>query len=345
MPAIAVLAAPWPLVSGGVLVAALVLFPHPARAEPEHASLGVTRSAGASACADGPTLAAAIARVRKREALDTTPGSRSPLRFDVEFEREVSGYVATVRESGVHTGEHTFAGADAPCSDLTEVLAVAMTLILDADDKEVARVAGARLVSSAAPAKSGPEPAAEVPPTLPQSRPPERMRTVSVELAALAGSGLSGGLAGESPNPFGFGLGVRVGIAYAGVYGGLSFVNNFGTTDAFHGSSHSNTFGFEAGYGLVLARLITIRLTLGLGNYGETFDDSGPPHPDYLYVAPDLAVLLSLGSTLFLGAGATVFFVPNYQTPFVAGCGGGESTCSTTYQVTLQGQLGVRFWP
>jgi hypothetical protein len=317
----------------GVLVAAIVLWPRVGLAEGQRAHLEVTRSAHASACPDAPALAAAVTRTLGREALDTTLPSNAPLRFEVAFVPGETGYVATVRESGVNAEQRTLAGKDAACGDLTEALAAAIGWMLDRVEEEPASGPGTRLASPEVPAKTKVDPDD----TPPRSPPPPAH--LSVELAALAGSGAG---SQSSPSPFGFGFGIRAGVTYSGVYGGLSFVNYLGESRG-AGSFGSLTVGGEVGYGAKCYRQLTLRGQVGLGSFFDRFTAQGG-NP---YVEPGVVAMLSLGPIAFVGADANLLIVPGYKsynTETSLSCSEGDyQLCSPLAGVTFHAELGANF--
>jgi hypothetical protein len=164
---------------------------------------------------------------------------------------------------------------------------------------------------------------------------------VDLEIAARAGVGSTPG--GGGPNPLGLGLGARGGVQILGLYGGLSIMNYFGESqDETFGtfSAHSLLYGVEAGYGSKLLDLITLRGTVGVGNYSETVEvkqgaASGPSATaNSLYVEPGVLAMLTLGSFL-VGADANVLVLPSRT----------NSDKSTGFDAafTLHAQVGIKF--
>lgn len=107
------------------------------------AQLAVDRPAAAADCADAPALAAAVARVRGRDAFDTGPSSAAPARFDVAYTRSADGYAAIMRASGVLTGQRSLADRAGRCAALSDAVAVALAVMLDAIDVAPPPAAGA----------------------------------------------------------------------------------------------------------------------------------------------------------------------------------------------------------
>jgi hypothetical protein len=98
------------------------------------ALLTVDRPADARDCADARALAAAVARVRGRDALDTDPSSRATVRLDVSFARLADGYSATMQVSGARAGARTLADRARSCEALTGAVAAALVVMVDAID-------------------------------------------------------------------------------------------------------------------------------------------------------------------------------------------------------------------
>jgi hypothetical protein len=218
-------------VSAGVFVAACALSALSSRvclADGRRTHLDVARSAGASACPDAPTVAAAVTRALGRDALDTTSDAGATLRFDVAFAPHEAGYVATVRESGAHTGERTIAGSDSPCSDLTDALAVTITMMLESAEAEA--VSDSRSAPAASNMQPSADPAADArksTPAGPSRRDPEGRTAFNVVFAELLGSGVTYSinyerLLGDSN------VSLRVGFSYARSKENTSFLSNDG---------------------------------------------------------------------------------------------------------------------
>jgi hypothetical protein len=137
---------------------------------------------------------------------------------------------------------------------------------------------------------------------------------VDVEVGAKAGLATSPERVG-SVNPLGLGLGARGGVDFLGFYAGLQFVYYFGRNGneplscgvAISGcgsvalSTHTVLYGIEAGYGLTLARVLTIRPQIGLGN--ATFSSSGTGPNNSLFGGSDSHPYLEPGVTGLVSPG------------------------------------------
>ena len=164
---------------------------------------------------------------------------------------------------------------------------------------------------------------------------------VDVEIAARAGLGSNP--TDGTINPLGFGLGARGGVSIIGIYGGLSIIDYFGGSDS-GVSAHALLYGLEGGYGIKLLDLITLRLTLGLGN--AAFSTSGnvagvdiSQSKSYLYLEPGVTGLISLGS-LFVGADLNALIFPSVDT--IDRTTLAQTTKAET-AVTAHAQVGFKF--
>ncbi len=168
---------------------------------------------------------------------------------------------------------------------------------------------------------------------------------VDIEAGAKAGGGTApNNIASGEANPLGFGIGGRVGASFLGFYGGVSITYYFGGNEtlsfgpqSFSGSSHSLMYGLEAGYGIKLADILTVRAQLGMGNFTNTID-SGPVSQSYgnLYLEPGIVGLVSLPfGGLFVGVDANVLVLPGVTDA------SGNSETGTAF--TIHGQVGYRF--
>jgi hypothetical protein len=108
---------PW---AAAVLVVAL-LQADPADA-PQPAALGVERLAGANDCPDESALAASVAEIDRR----ATPGVQA----QVTFERQATGYRATLRLQGAKEGERTLTDTGTTCAALGKAVAISLALSL-----------------------------------------------------------------------------------------------------------------------------------------------------------------------------------------------------------------------
>ncbi|HXN31944.1 MAG TPA: hypothetical protein VN894_08785 [Polyangiaceae bacterium] len=160
---------------------------------------------------------------------------------------------------------------------------------------------------------------------------------VDLEIGAKVGGG--GAPFSGQPNPLGFGVGGRAGVAFSGWYGGLSlmyYIGESGTVSAVTASEHSFLYGIEGGYGLKLLGLLTLRGLIGLGNF--TVDLSGIPQPNVsnLYLEPGITALVSLGLWYF-GADVNALILPGISDPT------NPTSSSWATAVTAHGQAGVKF--
>jgi len=164
---------------------------------------------------------------------------------------------------------------------------------------------------------------------------------VDVELGARVGFGTNPDANG--PNPFGFGVGGRAGVTLFHIYGGLSAIHYFGTSNDVSGPSVTGTsntisvgysstlLGVEAGYSITAIPHLTIRPQLGVGNAAFSFGDASQSH---LYLEPGLVALISLG-LVYVGADATVLVIP--------GIDQGNNDTKTYSSFTFHGQIGIQF--
>ncbi len=179
------------------------------------------------------------------------------------------------------------------------------------------------------------------------------MGPVDVEAGARLGFGsnpdIGGSNASNGPNPLGFGLGGRAGIAVLGIYGGIAVDYYFGETQNATSpvatasvSEHALKYGAELGYGIKLLDIITIRPQLGIGNFTLYYSSgvavlgagaSNGNNTSNLYLEPGLVGLVSLG-TLFVGADANALILPDFTF-------GGQTSTDTAF--TMHAQIGVKF--
>jgi hypothetical protein len=167
---------------------------------------------------------------------------------------------------------------------------------------------------------------------------------LDLEIGAKAGLGTApSSWPSGSPNPLGFGLGGRAGIAIMGIYGGVNFVYYFGGSTNFPSpvpniSVHSMMYGVEAGYGFSILGLLTIRPQVGLGNFTFTTSlGSSSTDNSNLYVEPGLTALVTVpGLGWFAGADANLLVLPGIKD-------GTNGSSNTDTAFTLHGQLGYKF--
>ena len=184
--------------------------------------------------------------------------------------------------------------------------------------------------------------------TLAMTRNAHALGPVDVEIGAKVGVGTSpvssnNGI--STPNPLGFGIGARGGVSFLGFYGGVQLMYYFGGSDdvsiagqSFSLKDHTFMYGVEAGYGLTLLDILTIRPQVGIGNatFSTTGNVSGSiangnvsgGSDNELYIEPGVTGLVSLGGW-FVGADANLLFFPSLDNSKVA--------------FTLHGQIGFKF--
>jgi hypothetical protein len=167
------------------------------------------------------------------------------------------------------------------------------------------------------------------------SAPAQALGPVDVEVGAKVGAGTNP-VGGGFPNPLGFGVGGRAGVSIFGLYAGLSAMNYFGggsqQVDVTQGfayergsvSPHSFLWGGEAGYGVSLFGLVTLRAMFGIGEdvlgmsgglaTGLTNDNMVHPtlpvqSTSYVYLEPGLTALANLG-VFYVGLDASALLLP-----------------------------------
>jgi hypothetical protein len=189
--------------------------------------------------------------------------------------------------------------------------------------------------------------------TLMMTRDARALGPVDLEIGAKVGMGTNPigakNSAPDAPNPLGFGLGGRAGVSFLGIYGGVQLMYYFGSSQdqtiggtTLSESEHSLLYGIEAGYGLTLVDILTIRPQLGIGNYTLTGSASGSgpgvsvntpsQSKSNLYLEPGVTGLVSLGMW-FVGADANLLFLPGFDV--------GPSYDSKV-AFTLHGQVGIK---
>jgi hypothetical protein len=167
--------------------------------------------------------------------------------------------------------------------------------------------------------------------------PPGPLGAIHPEIAGRVMYGTA--LTATIPGPMaGGGFGVRGGVSYLGVYGGLSymdFLSEGGCLDSYPGSCgsvHAATYGAELGYGRTFFGFLTLRGEVGIGDYVLVTDGTssmctnGPPCTMWtttqshatghnFYVAPAALVEAALGPVL-VGLDATYFYFPSDGAPY-----------------------------
>jgi len=162
---------------------------------------------------------------------------------------------------------------------------------------------------------------------------------VDIEVAAKIGGGTSP-FSGFS-NPLGFGLGARGDVVLGGLYGGVSIIYYFGSSEDVIGAGGSVSasallYGIEGGYGLKLFNLVTLRGQLGLGNFQLNVGGSLPSsHPSNLYLEPGIVGQVSFGM-IIAGVDANILILPGINDPV-----NGGSSWDAAFTAHVQG--GVKF--
>jgi hypothetical protein len=159
---------------------------------------------------------------------------------------------------------------------------------------------------------------------------------------------------GSGINPLGFGLGARAGVSFLGFYGGAQFMYYLGGSEnasipgvsvggisvpgqSVSVSAHMLMYGAEAGYGITLIDILTIRPQIGIGNgtlscsvnaSGVANGSADCQSQSSLYLEPGVTGLIALGSW-FVGADANVLFFTGFDNSKAA--------------FTLHGQVGYKF--
>ena len=167
---------------------------------------------------------------------------------------------------------------------------------------------------------------------------------IDVEIGAKAGVATNPVKNSDGPNPLGFGIGARGGIDFLGFYGGVQLMYYFGGSDdvSFAGQSasikdHTFMYGVEAGYGITLVDILTIRPQIGIGNATFSSSASGAGAANFnvdggsnsnLYLEPGVTVLVSLGGW-FVGGDANLLAFPGLDGSKLA--------------FSLHGQVGIKF--
>jgi hypothetical protein len=164
----------------------------------------------------------------------------------------------------------------------------------------------------------------------------------------------NGGININTINPLGFGVGGRAGVSFLGFYGGAQLMYYFGGSQdisvpgvsavgisvpgqSVSVSAHTLMYGVEAGYGITLIDILTIRPQIGIGNgtvscstsaSGLLNTSGGCGSQSSLYLEPGVTGLIGLGMW-FVGADANVLVFTGLDNSKAA--------------FTLHGQVGVKF--
>lgn len=173
-------------------------------------------------------------------------------------------------------------------------------------------------------------------------RPAHALGPVGVEVAAKGGYGTSPD-SSYAFNPYGVGLGARGGVSFLGLYGGLNVVYYLGgSTKTALGEvkAHTLLYGLEAGYGISLLDILTIRPQIGLGNATASASGLGQDVSNSnIYLEPGVTGLVSLGG-FFVGADANLLVLPGADN---GTDGAGNKQTKTFTSFTAHGQVGVKF--
>ncbi len=205
------------------------------------------------------------------------------------------------------------------------------------------------------------------------SRDARAVGPLDVEVGAKVGAG-SNPVNGGFPNPLGVGAGARAGVSLLGFYAGVSGMYYFGESGTFKeqyaggsilsGSVSVQSFlcGGELGYGVRLARFVTLRAQLGLGD--DVIFASGTEYQanrfnnaifrlpvsgttQYLYLEPGITALIEVGK-LYAGMDVNALILPSG--PSMSPPTGGSSSANSPFSsrsldaaVTVHAQVGVRF--
>ena len=180
--------------------------------------------------------------------------------------------------------------------------------------------------------------------TLAIARDAHALGPIDLEVGAKVGGATNPSSQSGAPNPLGFGLGGRAGIAFlGGIYLGGNLMYYFGGSAnasslcpsgaaAACGSDNVsfNTlmYGGEVGYGIKILDLLTIRPQVGIGN--ATFTESAggvSTSTSNWYLEPGVTALVGLG-LLYLGADANALFFPGLS--------------NTQAAFTIHGQIGIK---
>jgi hypothetical protein len=158
---------------------------------------------------------------------------------------------------------------------------------------------------------------------------------VSGEVAARVGVATT---PTEPNQPLGPGIGLRAGASFPRIYFGLAADYWFGGSQS-GVSDHGLTVTFEGGYGFVIADIVAIRPTLGIG--GLDIHTSVPSETAAFVFEPGVTALVQLTARLFIGADLEAMVVAPRYNPcaFTGACG------STPWggAVLFHGQIGVKF--
>jgi hypothetical protein len=125
------------LAAGCAIALAVCFQARPCQADPDSSAdrdigkIEVIRHPAARACPDAVTLGALVAEASGQDNADVQSDARRLVQFNIEFDRNDAGFVATVRVSGALHGERTLTSSEATCATLATSLAVTLTILLD----------------------------------------------------------------------------------------------------------------------------------------------------------------------------------------------------------------------
>lgn len=157
---------------------------------PGRASLDVTLEKGAEGCPDRAKLTKLVEAVAGAGSI-AAPGKAAPTQIQVRITRVNKGFSATVSLTGAQAGERVIEDAGPRCSALSQALAVAIAVLIDAEANPPVDVA------STDPKKPPPKkPTPPVEPVLPPRPPEPRIVPVTMTAGAVYDFGTLEGSAG-----------------------------------------------------------------------------------------------------------------------------------------------------
>lgn len=174
------------------LALALALVGVGARAEPTpgRASLEVTLEKGAEGCPNRAKLTKLVDAVAGAGAI-AAAGKAAPTQIQVRISRVDKGFKATVSLSGAQAGERVIEDAGPRCAALSQALAVAIAVLIDAEANPPVDVPPAPV-----PKKPPPKPTPPAEPVLPPRPPEPRIVPVTMTAGAVYDFGTLDGSAG-----------------------------------------------------------------------------------------------------------------------------------------------------
>src|SRR5580692_9789385 len=164
--------------------------------------------------------------------------------------------------------------------------------------------------------------------TLGAARPAHALGPIDLEIAAKGGYGST---------DLGPGFGGRAGVAFFGLYGGVSAIDYLGKSVSVLGTSvteHTLLLGGEVGYGFKIS-VVTIRPLVGFGDAMGSFNIPGLPSASSFYLEPGGLIQLNFGLLIFgVDAGCLILTSAGQDST-------GGSSVSEAF--TIHGQIGVKF--